>query len=301
MFNLAGLPPIVLPTLSPENPAVGVPTSYEKSWTEATPSAGLNYQLTPDVLAYLSYARGFKSGGFNGRPSPNAEGQFGVVTPYDPETLDSYEVGLKSEWLDHRLRANASAFFSNYKGIQLLALDPSTGFFNTVNAARDVIDGFELELAARPIGGLEIQSSLGWMHNEYKSLSAGALASGILYGNKLPLTPDFDGSLGVSNSWKLSQGALTVRGDYSYRSQIFFEADDLPYSRQGAYGLANARLSYDHGDWEVAAYGLNLTNKIYNTNAQDVAPSLDAAFASVGAPREWGAELTYRIGSRAGP
>jgi len=251
------------------------------------------------VLAYLSYAKGFKSGGFNGRPTPNGSGQFNAITPYDPETLDSYEAGVKSEWLDKRVRANLALFYSNYKGIQLLALDPATGFFNTVNAARDVIQGVELELEARPVGGLEIQGSVGWMHNEYKDLSADALASGIEYGYKLPLTPDFDASLGVGYRWNLARGSFTVRGDYFYRSEMFFQAQNTPASRQGGYGLANARATYVWDNWEIAAYGLNLTNKIYNTNAQDVVQQLGVAFASVGAPREWGAQVTYRFGNRA--
>ncbi|HVN45553.1 MAG TPA: TonB-dependent receptor [Steroidobacteraceae bacterium] len=301
VYTLAGFPPIILPTLSPDNPQVGVPTSYEKTWSEVTPSAGLNYQFDPDLLGYFTYARGFKSGGFNGRPAPNAQGQFGAITPYDPEKLDSYELGLKSEWFDKRLRVNVAAFYSNYKDIQLLVLDNSTGFFNTVNAARDVIKGVELELAARPAGGLGIQASAGWMNNEYKDLSQAALSSGIAYGYKLPLTPNFNGSVGLSYMWRIGAGSLTARADYSYRSEVYFQAQNTADSRQGGYGLLNARLSYDVNDsWQVSAYGRNLTDKIYITNAQDVVAQLGVAFASVGARHEWGGELVYRFGSRTG-
>lgn len=298
VFNLANLPPIVLPTLSPNNPFVGVPTAYEKSWSEVTPSAGLQYRFTPDLQAYLTYARGFKSGGFNGRPTPGQNGQFGAIEPYDPETIDTYELGLKSEWFDRRLRFNAAAFLSNYKGIQLLALNPATGFFDTVNAARNEVTGLELELNARPVEGLEVQSSLGFMHTKFKELSAGAIASGIVFGNKLPLTPSFNGSLGVQYRWPVFSGNLAVRSDYTYRSEVFFSADNLGFARQGGYGLLSARATYEfaQGRLAVSAYGLNLGDKIYVTNGQDVVSALGVAFDSVGAPREWGVDIRYKFG-----
>ena len=298
VFNLAGLPPIVLPTLSPNNPFVGVPTAYETSWSEVTPSAGLEYRFSPDAQAYLNYARGFKSGGYNGRPTPGQNGQFGTISPYDPETIDTYELGIKSEWFERRLRFNAAAFYSNYKGIQLLALNPATGFFDTVNAARSKITGVEVELAAKPIDGLELQAAAGVMHNEYKELSAGAIASGIVYGNKLPLTPDFNASVGAQYRWQLARGSFALRGDYSYRSEVFFEADNFSNARQGGYGLLSARATYefDDGRVSVSAYGLNLGGKIYVTNGQDVVGPLGVAFDSVGAPREWGFDVRYKFG-----
>lgn len=298
VFNLAGLPPIILPTLSPDNPAVGVPTTYEKSWSEVTPSAGLQYRFSEEAQAYLTYAKGFKSGGFNGRPTPGSTGQFAAVAPYDPETIDTFELGMKSEWFQHRLRVNAAAFLSNYKGIQLLALNPSTGFFDTVNAARNQITGLELELNARPVEGLEIQASSGFMHTKYKELSAGAIASGIVYGNKLPLTPSFNGSLGVQYRWPIAAGSLALRSDYTYRSEVFFSADNASLARQGGYGLVSARATYEFaGDHlSLSVYGLNLADKIYVTNGQDVVSALGVAFSGVGAPREWGVDLRYKFG-----
>ena len=115
------------------------------------------------------------------------------------------------------------------------------------------------------------------------------------------MTPNFNASVGASYGWNVYRGTLTLRGDYSYRSEVFFQADNLPHARQGAYGLLNARLTYEEeGPWELAFYGLNLTDKIYITNAQDVTPQLGVAFASVGSPREWGAQLSYHFGSRTG-
>ena len=306
--NLAGLPPAIvlmnpgnpegrLYTLSPHNPFLSptVPTSYNKDWSEVTPKAGLQWQPAENRLYYLSYSKGFKSGGFNGRPTPNVNtGQFGAIRPYEPEKMDAYELGAKTQFADNRVRLNLALFQSNYTGIQLLVLDPQSGFFITANAASR-IRGAEVELQARPTAAFELQAGLGYTDDEYQSFTAG---TGIARGMHLPLTPKYNGSVGAQYTWTLSQGDLTLRGDYAYRSEFWFEAINTAINRQGGYGLVNARLNYQFGNgrWALAAYGLNLGNKFYRTNIQDVTAALGVAFASVSPPREWGAEVRYRFG-----
>jgi iron complex outermembrane receptor protein len=296
--NQLGLPPAaVIYTLSPYNPDVGVPTTYRKSWSELTPKAGLEWHPAENLLYYLSYSRGFKSGGFNGRPSQGPDGRFEPVAPYDPEKMDAYELGAKTQFADNRVRVNVALFQENYKGIQLLRIG-SDGFFQTVNAAESRIRGAELELQARPVSAFELQAGVGYTRNQYLSLDPGVVAIGIGYGNQLPMTPEWTASLGAQYTWAVPGGRFSVRSDYSYRSEVFFEATNTPYNRQGGYGLVNARATYelDDGQWSVAAYGLNLANKFYFTNGQDVTGQLGVAFASVSPPREWGAEVRYHFG-----
>ncbi len=293
--NLAGLPPAILYTLSPLNPNNSVPTAYNKDWSQVTPKVDIEWKPSDEVLTYLSYSKGFKSGGFNGRPSPNVHtGQFGAISAFDPEKIDSYELGAKTQFADNRVRVNIALFQENYKGIQLLALDQASGFFDTVTAASR-IRGAEVELQARPVAAFELQAGLGYTKDQYQSVPAG---SGIDSGMHLPLTPRLNGSLGAQYSWDFASGKLTLRGDYSFRSEFWYEAVNTPINRQGGYGLVNGRATYDFsgGHWSVAAYGLNLTNKFYHTNAQDVTAALGVAFASVSPPREWGGEVHYRFG-----
>ncbi|HEY0746017.1 MAG TPA: TonB-dependent receptor [Steroidobacteraceae bacterium] len=300
--NLAGIPPALIYTLSPNNPFNTAPTNYNKTWVSVTPKAGIEYKPDENFLYYLSYAKGFKSGGFNGRPNPGANGNFGGITPYDPERIDTYEVGAKTQFADNRVRVNAALFQSNYKGIQLLAIDLSTpgvsGFFNTLNAAESRIRGVEIELQAVPFAAFQIDAGLGYTKDQYLSLTPGVQASGIEYGMDLPLTPRVNGSVGAQYGWNIAEGKLTVRADYSFRTQFWYEADNTPINRQGGYGIVNGRATYDlpGGHWTVAAYGLNLTNKFYHTNVQDVTAALGVAFAGVSPPREWGGELHYRFG-----
>jgi iron complex outermembrane receptor protein len=294
--SLFGIPPLAnIPTLSPRNPAVGVPTTYRKSWKEFTPKVGLNFQANQDVLLYASYSRGFKSGGFNGRPNPGANGGFKPIQPYDPETLDAFEVGVKSDLLDHKLRLNAAAFYSIYDGIQLLVLDPASGFFNNANAGRNRITGFEVEATAKPTRELLVYFNAGYTHTDYTKLDPRA---GIPPNSRLPVTPRWTVGTGASYTYDWEGvGTLTSRADYNYRSSVFYGAANAPLEYQKGYGLLNVRVTYTDpsGRFSLSAFGLNVTNKRYITNAQDVRQALGVAFAQVGAPAEWGLEAGVKF------
>ena len=306
VFNLAGFPPALIPTFSRRNPFLPptTPTRYTKSWSEVTPKLGIEWKPSAELLYYASFSRGFKSGGFNGRPNPvDPDGAgplpagFQPVVPYDPEKIDAIELGAKTQFADNRVRLNAALFQSKYQGIQLLGLGAS-GFFETINAAESQIRGAEMELTARPVPAFELQLGLGHTKNEYKKLNRGSVLSGVNFGMQLPLTPKWNGSVGGEYTWQLPQGRLSLRSDYSFRSELFFEASNSSGNRQGGYGLYNARATYVSADsrWSLAAYGLNLSNRVYYTNAQDVVGVLGVSFASVSAPREYGLEAHYRFG-----
>jgi iron complex outermembrane recepter protein len=294
--SLFGIPPLPnIPTLSPRNPNVGVPTTYRESWGEFTPKVGLNYQVAPEVLLYASYSRGFKSGGFNGRPNPGGGGRFAPITAYDPETLDAYEVGFKSDLFDNRLRLNAAAFLSNYDGIQLLVLDPASGFFNNANAGRNRITGFEVEATAKPTRELLFYFNAGYTHTDYRRIDPRA---NIPANSRLPVTPRWTVGTGASYSYDWDGiGNLTSRVDYTYQSSVFYGAANAPLEFQEGFGLLNVRVTWtDPSDrFSISAFGLNVANKRYFTNAQDVRSALGVAFAQVGAPAEWGLEAGVKF------
>ena len=83
---------------------------FEESWSEFTPKASLSYRMNEDAMFYGLYSKGFRAGGFNGRPGTYDA----AATPYDPETVDNFEVGAKTDWLDGSLRLNGSVFFMKY-------------------------------------------------------------------------------------------------------------------------------------------------------------------------------------------
>jgi iron complex outermembrane receptor protein len=296
VFSFFGIPPLVLPTLSPDNPNLNIPTTYNETFEEFTPRIGLEYEPASNLLVYANYARGFKSGGFNGRPSPNPTGGFNEILPYEPETLETYELGLKSDLLNDRLRFNAAAFFSNYDGIQLLVLDPDTGFFNTQNAGENEIYGFEIESLARPVEALTLYANVGYVHDEYTFVNP--LAVGIDLTDDLPVTPTWNVSAGGNYEFLLSGGsAINVRADYSYRSSVFYGAGNAPLEFQEGVSLLNLRASWTSADdrFRAAVYGTNVTDERYFTNAQDVRGALGVAFANVSPPAEFGVEFGFEF------
>jgi iron complex outermembrane recepter protein len=121
---------------------------------------GLDYQWTPQLMTYVSAAKGYKAGGFNGRASSVRD-----FNEYDPETVWTYELGLRSDWLDRRVRFNATAFYSDYSDLQLQISGSTTvngapAPFNVVtNVPKARIVGGEIELTVIPVRGLELSST----------------------------------------------------------------------------------------------------------------------------------------------
>ncbi len=144
---------------------VSIPLRQEaKIWT---PRFALNFKPNDDVLLFASATKGFKSGGWNARGTRRDQ-----LLPFDPEIVWSYEAGVKSEWLDSRLRANLTAFFLDTKALQTPSafVDPVTGgvTFITQNFADYENKGLELELTAAPIDGLNLYLNIGFQDDKYK-------------------------------------------------------------------------------------------------------------------------------------
>ncbi len=138
----------------------------EKTWSDPTGRVILDWKPNDDTLLYASWSRGFRSGGFNGRATSATS-----IGPYDPETVDSYEAGVKADFLDGKLRFNPTVFWANYKNKQEEILRASGQATETVvqNAASARIRGIELEMQARPTQGLLLRASGGYLDAKYNS------------------------------------------------------------------------------------------------------------------------------------
>jgi len=266
------------------------------------PKVALSYQITPSVMTYVQYSTGYKSGGFNPRPLNRAQ-----VTSFGPEILKAYEIGLKSEWLDHRLRANIAAFWSDYSNLQLpvATLDATgTPAFLTESVGRARIQGAELEVAARPAGGLSLEASLGYLN--YHNIDLGAAAydgnpvlpngtpnpnynpSGPTLSNVPPLTPKWKGNVGIQYAIPLAGGGvLTPRADYTYQSIVYNDQQNMAISAQGGYGLLDARISWEapRGGWQASLYAYNLTDKLYYVTIFNGLSTYDSVNGQPGQPR----------------
>lgn len=302
------LPPPGIPNFASSdfsaNPPVFVPVQVgdrilpfeevSQSIQEWTPQASLQYFWTDDVRTYLSYSKGFKNGGFTQRVfPPQAE------TPsYEPEEVSVYEVGLKSELFGRRVRLNLAGFYTDYTDVQVVI---NEGIAPTIrNAARGRVKGGEAELTAVLVDDLVLTSSLGYVDAEFLALDdpAAAAAVGLFVTNKFPNTPRW--SLGSSLSFTHdvgSLGALTWRGDWSYRSTVYTDAVNTPELTQPGVHLLNASLAFESAShtWRLSLQGKNLTDEAYIVSGfNDIAGNgvIEAVYSR---PREWLLQLGYRF------
>lgn len=266
------------------------PAQLDDTFKATSPKFGLDYQVSNDLLLYTSVTWGYRSGGFNGRPLSPTD-----LTSFDPEKAISYEAGFKADLLERRLRLNAAAFYTDYTDIQLTASstnDQGQAIVSVGNAAKAKVKGFEAELQARPLEGLDLFAGVGYLDTEVTENPGFSFGSTIL-----PNSPEWTLNLGGSYTAALGDfGELTLGGDYSYRSGFFPQFANTAPSYIEGYGLVNARASLRplDGPWELTVYGKNLTDKIYRTYGQ-TAGTGDTTIAWFGQTRELGAELSLRF------
>ena len=266
----------------------------EATFNKFTPRLGVNYKASGDVLLYASYSKGFKQGGFNGRPLVSAD----EVTQYAPEELTTYEAGIKARWLDGRLTTNLAAFHSIYRNIQLTVNQTPTNF--VANAASGRIDGFEFETVMRPASWLSFNAAVGYLDAKYTSVGEGlgptqilpiTLASGFVKAPEWTVTTGLDLKHEFTNG---SEAAFRV--DYSMYSRIYHDVANTPIITDDGYGLLNARLSYTlpGKDITLAVFGTNLTDTLYLVSG-NASGAFGLAEASYGRPREWGVSAGFKF------
>ena len=273
---------------------------------DVSPRVGFDYQWTPALMTYVSAARGYKAGGFNGRASTIAD-----FNQFDPEKVWTYELGLRSDWLDHRVRFNATAFYSEYSDLQL-QINGSTSVNGTIapfaivtNIPKARVTGGEIELDVVPVNGLTLNAGLGLTDARYVRLptdSKFVAANLINRDTQFINTPKTTVTLGAEYEAPVTD-ALTMTGrlDCAYKSAIQYWITNSPFVRQAGYGLLNARLTFEHVPTRLSLsfFGTNLTNKHYIVGGYDDAsvpnPGLGFAIADIGRPREYGASLRWRF------
>jgi iron complex outermembrane recepter protein len=264
--------------------------SAEESWGAVSPMAGADYKINENFMLYTSASKGFKSGGFNGRPLTVAGAK-----PFDPEFVTSYEAGFKSEWFDNRVRLNAAAFLSHYSDMQFTAnvYSNETQTFEQIidNVGKAKIHGFEIELEARPIPALSIQSSVG--HTQFRITDLTADVPGVTEQSQQPHTPEWTASTGITYTWNLANGDLSLRGDWIYEGKSFIDIQNTPTLEKEISNRYNARLSYSmqESGWDFALYGTNLSNQRYIVSGLSTLDSFGHVEGSYSRPREYGATV----------
>ncbi|MBW2370234.1 MAG: TonB-dependent receptor [Deltaproteobacteria bacterium] len=266
------------------------------SWDGFTPKIVAEYQMTDDAMIYGTIAQGFRAGTLD-----PINPQAGLSGNVDEETVWNYEIGVKSDWLNKRLRVNATVFYMDYQDMVMDYFTViETGIANVVsNAAESEISGFELEVLARPAKALTLNLNVGYLDSEMTDFRNALDPSGNpldASGNRLALVPEWSYSLGAQYVFNLGDsGFLTVRGDLTYRGEQFSDVANEAKYELDSLTLVNAFARYETADarWSLDLYGRNLVDEEYYTNKYE--GPLGGDLGSVGAPVTYGARLTYNF------
>jgi iron complex outermembrane receptor protein len=264
--------------------------SEQKSWDNVSGRLSLAYSFSDDVLGYASIARGFNSGNYNG----GALFDQSEATLVDPETLVSYEVGVKSQ-LGGRLRLNVAAFYYDFTDQQVFVLASGSGGVpvqQLSNAAASTLYGAELEMAWQPLQGLVLQVGAGYTHSEFDEFRTPLGED--LSGRRLPSAPETNVNAMVTYTVPTAVGEFAFAADAKYQSKQYFSVNNDPILSQDAYTLANARLSWTSSSRHVTAtaWVRNLADEDYLAGAFDLA-SFGWDQWVVGEPRTYGLTLEY--------
>ena len=279
-----GIPPAPVASFAPPTLTIRQPT-----WRIA-----LNQQFTPDILGYVSYNRGIKSGGFN------------ILNPanpaYLPERLDAYEAGLKTELLDRRLRLNVGGFYYDYSNLQVTQF---VGISQTiVNGAKARLYGVDVDFDARVTPELSLSGGFELLHARFTSYP-GAVGStprptggATLFpvdasGNRIPQSQKFAGTLAVNYEKPVSFGTIRANLTANHNGSYKFEADN--FLGQGAYTLLNASIGWATRDdrYSLTVWGRNLADEIVFNNGTSQAIGYPVSYGQP--PRTYGitARLNY--------
>ena len=291
------------------NAAAGILSNYTaaRTFSNVSPRLGLDFHVTDHVMTYLSYSKGFKSGGFDMRGNALVYPQ--TKDGYDSETANNYEAGIKSTLLDNTLLLNVTVFYDPYSNAQI-GVQQFVGTSNVtavLNAGKQMNRGVEIESQWRPVRALSLGLNVGYLDSYYQDYIVGCSA----------LTPGCTGSTNVANlnrpinapawtiaasagyTWELSGGSVTARGSYDWRSFTKTANTTASVTDQPAYGVLDVGIAYTTATkkWRWALDGKNVTDKAYRVAGYDFGTTgLTAGVSQIGfygAPRTVTAGVSY--------
>jgi iron complex outermembrane receptor protein len=310
----------------PNNPPAGfIPlgapeTNYsnDRSFVNLSPRLGFDYHFTDEVMGYLTYSEGFKSGGFDMRGNEVADPS--TVNGYNSEIADSYELGVKSTLLDKRLTLNLTVFYSPYNHVQLTTQNfeeignppAPTNVTAVLNAGTQLNKGVEFESVWRPLQALTLTTNVGYLDAYYKDFlegcsppTAGCPAGGgylnVSSQNSPIDAPRWTGSLSGVYVWNVGGGDLSAHSTFRYQSFTKLASTEPSVTDQGGYSVLDAGMAYAMGkNWRFAVEGKNILDKWYKVAGYDFGAFGTNSLGGLsqigyyGAPRTVLATVTYQ-------
>ncbi|MDB3856060.1 TonB-dependent receptor [Halieaceae bacterium] len=280
------------------NEVVGI--TRKEDWSETTPMFVASWQHSEDLNFYGKIVTGFRSGGFNG--VANEEAQFEV--PFNPETMTTYELGMKSRWADNSVQVNLAIFQNDYDDLQVNNFVPDALGIIIANAATATMRGAEVEVIAKPTANWDLAFNAAFLDTEYDEYTDTA-ADGVTI---IDLSKTFEFQHSPESQYSgsakytfdpMDAGVLSVRVDYSWTDDQFVRPAPQDSLNVESYGIWNARvtlseMSVGNGSMMLSAWGKNLADEEYWINAIALSPAAwnTAQWAD---PRSYGVELSYEF------
>ncbi len=280
------------------NPALVTvqPSAATPSYSGLTARAEIDWKPAPDTLVYASYNRGSKSGGFTfstGTPFPSQIVDTLNNIPYRPETLNAYEIGLKTK-LGARTTFNLAAFYYDYQNYQAYVQVFATQVVRNLPAK---IKGLEADFTTRPVDGLTIQLSGALQDSAVKNVLLPDGATVVTH--NLPQAPSFSGNALVRYEFDLAGGRASLQADALYQGKTCFTVLCAPVEREPAYHVENVRVGFSPAGSKVdlAVFVNNLFERAYRSYAFDGSLFWGDSLGVYAKPRTWGITATVRFGT----
>ena len=282
----AGAPPVLFSSIPDATYPKATLNTYKPSWR-----ASIDHKVSADILVYASYNRGIKSGGFNDQQYPPAA--------YAPETLDDYEVGAKTSFLDHRLQLDVAGFYYNYSNIQTVSYPAGNEL--VYNGAQAELYGVDIDFRAIPFTNFTVTGGLEIMHDAFTkfpaaqgSTPAPGGGTNLVFdynavGKRLPIAPDWNFDISPLYVIPLAtDGSVSLGATVSYNDGFYYEPDNRLH--QGPYTILNATATWTSEDenYSIQLWGKNLSNAAYTQGEYSQGNGDYAIYAP---PRTFGATL----------
>ena len=280
--TLGPLPPGIPlgPTGTPYN------VNADDTFEEPTWRLALSVEPVDHARFYISYDRGYKAGSF----VSGAQNALQATTPIRSEILDNYAIGMKTTWLDGRLRFNAEGFLLDYSDLQVYEL---LGLNLATSNADAQSSGIEVEAAFAVNENIIIGGSYTRLQAFYTSNAVSTVGTLLYDGHTLPRSPEHQYNVFVDGEWDLWGGQLSSRVNYQWQDEFYFDPSNNPEVLEDGHGLLGAFASWESPTgFSVSVYGKNLTDEDYRLH---VIKNVGIGFSVFGPPREFGVALTQRF------
>ncbi len=277
----------------------------EDDWDNISYLFTLNWAVNDDMNLYATYSTGYNAGGFNARASTESSWN----DPVDEEEVDSFELGMKADWLNNRLRTNVALFYNEFTDIQITQFEAGTGGASSqlVNAGEATYWGVELDMVAILAEGLIMDVTYGYLDSDYDEYLARDPATDqeVDISNITTVTraPEHTGNIGLQYDFApFDFGSLSARFDATYTDEFVFHPFQNQFDAAQDRWLLNARVSLndislgDVGTLRVSAWGKNLADEEYEEWGIDFA-SLGWAGNTFGRPRTYGIDFVVNFGN----